>query len=174
MYQAGIKNIKLYENYGIDFYHYNPADKQDITHLEGIGSIIVIENKQQPEFKITTVLTKSGKLGFNYELKFLFFGLTLENFNIIDQLRRSKYGWCVDIELYDGTHKYFNTPLFLPGDAEINPTKEMIFEIEMKNPVAALAKPFNYTPGISELIAYRADTTILTADNAIYTADYAL
>lgn len=174
MYQAGIKTIRLYENYGIDFYHYNPADKQDITHLEGLGSVITIENVQQPELKITTVLTKSGKLGFNYELKFLFFGLNLESFNTIDQLRRSKYGWCVDVELYDGTHRFFNTPLFLPKDSEINPNKEMTFEVEMSSPVASLVRPYNYTPGISELIAYRADTTILTADNAIYTADYAL
>lgn len=173
MYQAGIKVIKLYENNGINFYHYNPSNHQDITHLETLGSIITLTNEQQPKLKIKTGFTNSGKLSLKYELSFFLLGFDIDNIVLLQQLKSSIYGWCLDVEFYDGTNKFFNTPIFC-RTSDADPSKEMIFTVEMTNPVVTVKLPYKYTPGVSELIAYRADTTILTADNAIYTADYAL
>jgi len=173
MYQAGIKQVKLYENNGISYFHYDPLNKQNITHLESLGTVVTLDNLQQPSLKIKTGFTNSGKLSFKYELKFIILGFDLDNLELLNQLKRSIYGWCVDVELYDGTHRFVNTVL-LCRESEIEPSKEMVFEMEMSNAIASLKMPLNYVPGVSELTVYRADTTILRADNTIYTADYAL
>jgi len=173
MYQAGIKTIKLYENNGIDFFHYNPLNKQDITHLETSGAIITIDNLQQPKLKNKISFSDSGKIQFKYELSFLIFDYSIDSIIALEQIMSSIYGWCMDIEFYDGTHKFYSTPIFC-RNGNTDPSKEMIFEVEMTNAVLTTRIPYDYTPGVSELIAYRADTTKLTADNSIYTADYAL
>lgn len=173
MYQAGVKNITLYENSGITMNYYDPLNLRAITALNGLGAIISIENNQHPEFEIKLSMSNSGKLVSDYTIKFMLLGLTLENFDLINQLKSSLYGWCFLVEFYDGTYKFFKAPLFC-DDSEIKPHEEMSFEVKLMSKVPSREWYLEYTPNVSTVPIYRADTTIITADNTIYTADYAL
>lgn len=173
MYQAGIKKISLYENDGIKFYHFNPLDKQDITDLSSSGAIVVIENNQQPSFDCKLAFSNQGELTFSYSLEFFLYGYFSANLGIINQLKRSIYGWCMLVEFYDGTFKFFNNPIYF-RQSEIKPHSEMAINIKASTAVPTRKVPMVYTPGISTIKVFRADTTILSADNDIYTADYAL
>ena len=173
MYQAGVKNITLYENNGITKYYYDPLNLRAITDLETTGAAILIENMQRPEFDIKIEFSDGGKVLHDYSIEFLLLGLTLENYDLINQIKSSIYGWCFLVEFYDGTFKYFDTPIF-SDDAEIKPHEEMSFELKLESRVPTEIYYLEYTPGISTVPIYRADTTLLRADTTIYTADYAL
>ena len=173
MYQAGVKNITLYENVGITKVYYDPLNLRAITALSSLGGIIQIDNSQRPEFDIKIEQSKSGRIVHDYSISFLLLGLTLDNYDLINQIKSSINGWCFLVEFYGGTFKYFDTPLFA-DDAEIKPQEEMSFEIKIESQVPTIQYYLEYTPGISTVPIYRADTTLLTADTEIYTADYAL
>ena len=173
MYRAGIKNITLYENNGITAYYYDPLNLRKISNLSTVGATIQIYNNQHPEYDIKISRSDSGKLVHDYELKFMLLGLTLENYDLIDQIKSSLYGWCFLVEYYDNTFRYYGSPLFA-DDSEIKPQKEMSFEVKLKTIVPSRISHLEYTPGISTIPVYRADTTLISADNTIYTADYAL
>ena len=173
MYQAGVKNITLYENKNITFNFWDPEDLNQITDINSGGQIINVENVQQPEFEIESELSKSGQIVFDYKAKFLLLGLTLDNYNLIEILTESIYGWHALVEFYDGTIKFFNVPLFMP-ESEIKPHDEMTFEIKIETKVPTKEKYYEFTADVSSVPIYRADTTLLTADSTIYTADYAL
>jgi hypothetical protein len=98
-------------------------------------------------------------------------GLFQDNELLIEQLKSSIYGWCVLIEYYDGTFKFYNTPLFI-SEAKISQQKEFVYEINMGTAVPTVESFYDYISGVPTLPYFRADTTLLTADNEIYTADY--
>jgi len=173
MYQAGIKNISLYENKGIDFYYYDPLDDRAITDLTGTGSIILVENYQQPTFNINSSFSSGGNVVNEYELKFFILGLLSANNTLISQIKKSVYGWCILIEFYDGTFKFYNTPMFC-RESSIDPNAEMSFTLTLKTATPTVEMHLDYTPNVSTVPIYRADTTLVTADSTIYTADYAL
>lgn len=172
MYQAGVKNITLYENKGISFSYYDSQNENAITDLTGQGSILQVENDQLIEFDINMFLGNSGDILNDYMIKFFVLGYTLDNIELVKLLQNSIYGWCVDVEFYDGTHKFYNTPLKVQESKAVM-QEEMSFSIEMKTPVPSTKIHLDYDPTASVITTYRADTTLLTADNAIYTADYA-
>ena len=169
MYQAGIKDIILYENTGINFKYFNPLNLRAITDLSGLGNIITIENIQQPEYS-TALQLKGGVSLAVHVVKFRILGMSDADIN---QIMTSIYGWCMLVNYYDGTSKFYNTPVFFQ-DSKIEPQKEMSYEVELKTAVPTSSIYYEYTAGVSTVPIYRADTTILTADNTIYTTDYAL
>lgn len=173
MYQAGVKNITLYENKGVSFYFWNSQDLKQISNIENLGDIIQIENMQRPEFDIEIKMLDSGNVGFDYTVKFFLLGMTLENVSQVQNLKKSIYGWCFLVEFYDGTYKFFNTPVFC-RESDIEPHNEMSYEVELTNPVPAIVPYYEYTPGISTVPVFRFDTTLLTWDTEIYTWDYGL
>lgn len=173
MYQAGIKNITLYENTGINFRFYDPLNLREITDIVSSGAVILIDNVQQPDYDVSVLLSKSGKLAKEYKSKFYLFGLDLSTEADLSQLKTSIYGWCPLIEYYDGTFKFYNTPLFL-GDAKMSQHKEMAYEVTMGTTAPTVQSYYDYTPGVPNLPYYRADTDLITADTEIYTADYEL
>lgn len=172
MYQAGIKIITLYENKGINFYYYNLGNENLISNLTNTGQTIVIENKLQPKYNVEL---KPFDRQFSYDLtlSFLLEALTQENINTLIDLKQSIYGWCMLVEFYDGTSKFYNIPLFC-NTSKIDPSKEMIFNVDMQNRVAVTRSYYDYTAGISETTTYRCDSTLLTCDYNLITCDYAL
>lgn len=173
MYQGGVKNITLYENQGIEFYYYDPQNDRAITNLTSKGSVILIENCQLPEFNIKQMIGDGGRFLAEYNVKFHVLGMTSANVDLINRITTSIYGWCFDVEFYDGTHKYYNTPLKLK-DSEINPQEEMSFMCEMETPVPSYDIHLDYVPGVSTVPVYRWDTTLITWDTTLITWDYAL
>jgi hypothetical protein len=89
MYQAGIKNITLYENKGITFRYYDPLNTAAITALESKGRVVQVLNLQHPEFDIKLKFSKSGALGSDYKVIFLLLGLTLENYEQLNEFATS-------------------------------------------------------------------------------------
>jgi hypothetical protein len=173
MNQAGVKSITLYENKSIAFRFYNPLDTNSITDLTCAGAIIEILNECQPEFDIDIKIADSGQVTYDYTLKFFLFALTQNTLNELIQLITSIRGWCFLAEFYDGTKKFYNTALRTKA-SKIKPHKEMVFEVEMITVVPSIKKHLDLVSGISSVPVYRADTTLLTADTEIYTADYGL
>jgi len=173
MYQAGVRKITLYENTGISFNYYDANDYRKITALESLGQTIVVENMQQPDFEVKSMLSNSGEFVFDYIAKFFILGYNTENIIIINQLTTSINGWCALIEYYDNTYKFYNVPMFFQGSA-IKPQKEMSFEMELQTVVATREYHFEYTPGISLVPVYRFDSTLITWDSELYTWDYEL
>jgi hypothetical protein len=171
MWQAGIKKITLYENKGITFRYWNPGDLNAITDLVSTGQVISIENIQRPEFEIKLKFGKSGKVLQDFKLEFLLFGLTLDNYDILNSLKTSIYGWCFLVEFYDGTIKYYNTPLYC-RESEIKPHDEMSFKATMQTTVGTDKNYLDYTAGVPAV--FRWDSEFLTWDSEIYSFDYEL
>jgi hypothetical protein len=173
MYQAGVRNIYLYENTGVSFVHYDALNLRVITDLQTLGTVITVENMQRPEFDISLLFSKSGYVTQNLNLQFYLLGLTLDNYDLINQLKKSIHGFCLLVEFYDGDFRFYNAPLFC-NEAKINPHKEMSFEIKMSTKVPTKQMYYEYTPGISLNPVYRCDSEILTCDSEIYSCDYEL
>jgi hypothetical protein len=172
MYQAGVKTITLFERKGVSYYFYDPTNANNITDLNNGGDKIIIENLQQPTFEITDIpLSDSGRTGYTCVVKFFLLGYTSTNKNIVKQIQESMYGWAVDVEFYDGTHKFFDVP-FKCKEAKINPHKEMSFEIEMVNTVTTLVEHLDYTPGITIYSVFTFDSTLITFDSTLDTFDF--
>lgn len=173
MYQAGIKRITLYENKGITFNFYDGVNLNSINNLSGQGVILVLENEQQPRFDIEHTFSKSGKLLSDYKLEFYLFGLLQDNYDLLQTFSTSFYGWCFLVEFYDNSYKFYNTPIYYTP-SKINPHVAMNYEVTLKTVVGSIARAYDYNPFASTVQFYRADTTILTSDTTIYTADYAV
>jgi hypothetical protein len=170
MYQAGLKNITLYENKGIAFMFYDQNDLSLITDITSTGDVIAIENLQRPKLDIISEFAKSGKLYHSYKLEFLLLGLLQDNLLIIEQLTNSIYGWCALVEFYDGEKRFYPAQLFCKG-SKINPSEEMSFKIELVSPVPSSKTFYNYLPDQSLNPVYRWDSTILSWDSGIYSFD---
>lgn len=173
MYQAGIKNITLYENKSISFRHYNQLDYNDITDLSSLGDVILIENISRPVMTINSRILKSGKLGFDYNLKFILQGLLQSNVSLINQLQDSIYGWCALAEFYDGSFRFYPAVLKIE-DGEIKTHEEVLFNVNMNSVVPSKTSYYDYVAGVSLIPTYRFDTTLLSFDDEIYTFDYEL
>lgn len=173
MYQAGVKNITLYEDKGIDFGYWNALDLRQISNIVSSGSVITVENIQRPELDIENGIGKQGLVKHDYKVKFLFIGDTLENDTTLKELKDSIYGWCFMVEYYSGDYQFFNTPVFC-RESKINPHNEKSIEVTMTNPVPSTKDYFEYTPGISSVEIFRWDSELLTFDSEIYTFDYDL
>lgn len=173
MYQAGVKQILLLENKGITFQFYDPNNNNAITNLETLGSVITVDNNQLPEFEFDFEIGESGEILYGYSLKFYILDYSSSNISLIQQLKRTIYGWCIEIEYYDGTRKFYNTP-FKCQKGSIKVQEEMSFEINLETIVPSNIRHLDYVPDAVVGQIFRADTTLLTADTTIYTADYAL
>lgn len=173
MYQAGIKNITLIEDKAVGWTYYDPTDLYKISNLTYSAGAIVIENCQFPKFEVKVTIGDRGKLLYNYSLEFILMAYITENIDSLEQLQESIYGWIMLVEYYDGTYKLYPSPIFF-NETDFKPQDEMNFFVKMKSGTPTEQRYFEYTPGISTVVAYRADTTLLTADSILYTADYSL
>lgn len=171
MYQAGVKNIMLYENNGIKFRNFDLYDESQITDLSNLGQVITIDNSERPTFEIDTKFSKIGKRASDYKLNFVLPGLTESNLDLISKLSESVYGWCFLVEFYDGTFKFFNVPVFYSSD-KIKPHEEMAFEVSLSTNTPTLKRFLNYTANVSGVPEYSFDSTLLTIDSTIYSFDY--
>lgn len=173
MFQAGIKNLTLIEKNGITFRYYDPLDLSKITNISNSGAQIVIENMQKPDIEIKYKFSKSGNMVHDYTVKFFILEYSIENLQLIEQIKSSIYGWCFLVEFYSGEFRYYDCPLVC-REAAINPHKEMAFTVNMENAAPSAKRHLNYIPGISLIPVYRFDTELLTFDSEIYTWDYEL
>jgi len=173
LYQSGIKNITLIEDKGVSFNYYDPLDYSKISNLEYTGEAILIEERQRPMFDIRIRANNHGKVNQEYSVEFFLFAYSTENYDTIIQLQQSIYGWLMLVEFYDGTFKFYRNPVYWT-EVDFKPHDEMTFPVKMKSKVPTELMHLEFTPGISVVPVYRADTTLLTADSTIYTADYSL
>jgi len=173
MFQAGVKNITLIEKNNVTFRYYDPLDLSKITNISTSGAQIVIENLQHPEVEIKYKFSKSGNVTQDYTVKFFILEYSVENLQLIEQIKTSVYGWSLLIEFYSGDFRYYDCPLVC-RESDIKPHKEMAFTVSLENPAPSTKPHLNYVPGISLIPVYRFDTELLTFDTEIYTWDYEL
>lgn len=173
MYQAGIKQITLYENKDITFRFYDPLNLSAITEIMSTGAQVLVQNLQRPEFEINLKIQRSGKVGSDYSLSFLLLELSLENYETIFQLKTSIYGWCFLVEFYSGDFRFFHVPVYCK-ESDIKPHKDMAFTVKMQTATPSTRKYYDYDPDVSIIPVYRFDTTLISWDNDILTWDYEL
>ena len=173
MYQAGVKNISLYENNQVSFRYFDLYDLSQITDLQNVGFVYNIENMQRPVLDIELTFGKNGKILYNYKLEFILFGLLTDNQKFIEALALSIYGWSLLVEFYDGTFKFYPITLNLDS-ANIKPQSEMTFAVKMSVPIPSTSKHLNYIAGVTGIPTYRFDTELMSWDDTIYTWDYEL
>ena len=173
MYQAGIKNITLIENKSVTWNHYDALDAWKISNIEYSGNAIQVLNDQYPKFDVNIRPGNFGKLNYEYSLDFYIYNYITENYDIFEQLKESIYGWLMLVEFYDGTNKFYPSPVYFT-QVDFKPHEEMSFPVKLTSKVPTNQRYYEYTPGISTVAVYRADTTLLTADSTYYTADYSL
>lgn len=173
MYQGGIREITLYEDNGIQAFHYDPLDLNKITNLRTNGSTISILNEQLPSFDFNVSLGKNGVALYSYSISFHILGYDQEKMDDIAKMGHSLNGWSFLVTYYDGTSKFYKTPLFL-NDSKIKMQKEMAFEVTLSNRVPSTIGYLDYVAGQVNLESYRFDTTVLTFDTAVYRFDYDL
>lgn len=172
MQQAGIKNITLIENKGVTWVHHDPFDLWKIANLEYTGDTILLDNINRPKFDISINRTGQG-IVYEYELDFILFDYIASNLDYIDLICDSIYGWCMLVEFYDETVRFYPNPIYY-NESDLKPHEEMVFNINMETRVGTLKRHYEYIGAVANIDVYRADTTIITADSETYTADYSL
>lgn len=172
MSQAGVYKISLYENKGVSFTYPDASDLFSVTGLTNTGEVIEITNDQRIDFDFDIKTGDNAKILFDYTLKFFLFDLTVATIQEAQKIKESVYGWLLLVTFYDGTTKFYNVPFFCPDDAPIKIQDSMAFEVTLKNRVPSSLFFFNYLSAAE--IAYKADTTVLTADSTAITADYTI
>jgi len=170
MYQAGIKNITLYENKDLTFVFHDPVNLDRVSALVTSGEKIEVLNDQRPEFEFNIQSGGNRKILFNYNMSFFIYDLTLANIEIIRSIKESIYGFKPLIEFYDGSSRFYNVPLFCSEDAAMNPHQSLHFDVKLNTRVATIQSFYNYYT--TDALGFKADTTIITADTTLYTADY--
>lgn len=168
--QAGINIITLYENKNLSFRFHDEDDRDNISALTTDGDTVELENCQQPAFTFETVTNNNNRIMFAYNLEYYIFELTIETIEAIQQVKESIYGWCPLIQYYDGTRKFYNVPFFCRENSPINIQESMAFGMILAPNVNTVKRHYNYYT--VEDLGFKADTTLITADSTLYTADY--
>lgn len=105
--QAGVYKVDLIENNNISATY----SGDNITSISGSGATINLLNDQEITFKFSPIRGKNNKIQYKYELGFKDYDLSIENINLMNQIRQSIYGWIAKIEFYNKEIKIVNTPL---------------------------------------------------------------
>lgn len=170
--QAGVNKIWLYEDNGISFYYHDDTDLNKISGITTSGQTIEIENKQLIEFEFNIITGRNRKILFEYQIKYFEFDLSIATIEQIQAIKESIYGWKILVLFYDGTYKFYNVPFFCSEDAEIDIQESMAFDVTLAPKVPTTVKHLNYET--VESLGVRADTTLVTSDSTVYTADYSV
>lgn len=127
MEQAGVLNITFYEDKSLNIV-YNASN--EIENIYTGGDEITITNDGRIKFSLEPVKS-NNKLKYNYNLEFLFWDLTLENYEQIKTIKKSIYGWKPLITFYNGDVKFINNLFsFVESRTE---NKEANFSLNMRS-----------------------------------------
>ena len=139
MEQAGVLNITLYEDKNLNIVY---DVSNDIENIYTAGDEITILNGARIKFTFGPVKS-NNKLKYNYNLEFLFWDLTLENYQQIKTIKKSIYGWKPLITFYNGDIKFINNLFsFIEGK---NSNKEANLALNMKSIVNTEDNFITYT-----------------------------
>ncbi|MDX1701312.1 MAG: hypothetical protein R3250_11885 [Melioribacteraceae bacterium] len=128
MEQAGINSITLYERKDLVVTRFG-SQYTDITNT---GEVIEIENCQESKLAIATKINSNNRLSYQYTLSHLIFDLTLENFEKIELLTKSIYGFSPEFNFASGDIKFLNTCLQFQ-EAPLDNNVSNSFAISQKN-----------------------------------------
>lgn len=141
--QAGIYQLNLLENKGI--VKTKNADGT-ITAITTQGDTLTFEtNANRPEYK-NDLDPGNNNVVINEHIKnFILNSLTDDNYNIIEQLSDSIYGWIPVIEFMDNTKYIIQTPFF-GSVGKVNTQQAHTFRIELEPRLKSLQELTLYTP----------------------------
>ncbi len=105
--QAGIYKVSLIESKELSYRYFG----NNISEILATGAVIDLENNQLPKFTLQPQRDKNNKLKFSYNLEWNFFNFSKENKALINQVKKSIYGWVAKIEFYNGEIKIITSPL---------------------------------------------------------------
>lgn len=168
--QAGVNKIWLYEDNNLSFFYHDDTDLNKISALTTSGQTIEIDNCKEIEFDFDIIIGRNYKALYDYEIKFNRWELTIDTIEEIETIKESIYGWKVLILFYDGTYKFYDVPFFCSEDAPIEVQESMVFQLTMSNRVPTTKKHLNYETIAT--LGFKADTTLISADSTLYSADY--
>lgn len=172
MYQGGIKQISLIEQFDITYFHYDSGNENNITDINTRGIRINLGNFNLSSLDHENMMSNLGKEVNEYEVKFYLLGYVEGILEGVKVIHESIFGWALLVEFYDGTSKFYDIHL-KSEKGTLSTSEEHSFNIKMSSAVPSTGHIYNYDSNVSLIDVYRADTTILTTDSTIYTADYA-
>ena len=141
MEQGGINSITLYEDKGINVVY---DGSNEIENIYTAGDTIEITNDARINFSFETK-KYNNKLKFVYTFDFIYWDLTLANFEEIQTLKKSIYGWKPLITFFNGNKKFIDTVfMFIDSKTE---NKKANYKISMSNQIPTL-KGFETWVGI--------------------------
>ena len=138
--QAGVYKITLIENKGVSV----TRSGDSITDISGTGQTIELENEQELALDFTPERGKNTRLLFQYQLNYKAFDLSKETKAIINQVKRSIYGWLAKVEFYNKDVKIILSPLrFDTGNVNNNVSNH--YDLSLSNSVLG-QKMVAFTP----------------------------
>lgn len=131
--QAGIYRIVLYENKDVNLV-FRPDGS--IEGISNAGDILTLENSDEDTRELDLILNprknKNNKLRYKHTIIWKQLGLDSSNFEIINTLKNSIYGWLAKIEFYNNTEKIITNP-FRFNESSINNNISNHYEIALNN-----------------------------------------
>jgi len=128
MEQAGLNSVALYERKDLVVTRFGTK----YTNISSSGNVITISDCQQAKLNIGTKINKNNRLSYQYNLSNLLFDMTTENFEIIELLTKSIYGFTPEFTFSNGDIKYVNICLQFQ-EAPLDNNVSNSFAISQKN-----------------------------------------
>ena len=165
--QAGIYKVVLYEDKNLTYLYY---DSDTIVNLSTDGDTFEFTNCLTPQIDITPIKNNNNELAFNYGARLIFEDFDDNTLDDLQSVYESLYGWKLLVYFYDGTIKFLDEVLKVK-DTSFNINESMTLNCELLSAQPSKTRFVEYDPDIS-MSEYKADTTLITADDTTITADY--
>lgn len=140
--QAGIYNLSLYENKDVVLTY----SGDNITAISNSGDILTFNTDyNDPKFSNDLKEGNNNVVINDYTIEFHIETLDQSNFDTIESLQSSIYGWIPVIEFMDG-QKYIINVEFKPEVGDLDSQNSHTFPIEMKPAIETIEELQPYTP----------------------------
>ncbi len=139
--QAGIYKLDLYENKDVVLTF---DSNDDITAISNSGDVLNFETDyNDPKYSNDKEPGKNNIVINKHKILFHIDTLDQSNFDIIEKLQSSIYGWVVLIEFFSGDKYIINIPFF-PEIDKLNSQVSHTFDIEMNPRIETTEELQNY------------------------------
>jgi len=141
--QAGIYKLDLYENKEVVLTYDSNGDIDSITSS---GDVLNFDtDNNSPELKNNLESGENNIIINDYEISFHIDSLSQENFDIIEKLQSSIYGYIPVFEFMDGQKYIINIP-FKPVIKKVNSQVSHTFDITLNPSIKTIEELQLYLP----------------------------
>ena len=142
--QSGVAKLTLYENKNFN-YSIDNADSINANTITNSGDVFEYNtNDNDIEYQQNVPTAENNNVLFEHVLNLEINNLTIENYNQLQRLNSSIYGWIPEIEFMDGTRKVIEVPFWITI-REFNSQQTHTFFVELRPRINTVEKLQNVT-----------------------------